>query len=227
MLNEVLNEVLSSTLYVHMFGTAGSTKVQCSTCTACFLLFPWQPYCPDTSWCCPYALSGRHVLPLKRVWISSIFFLMKVDDTQTLMIFLRKRWIGPLGRQGKKSTQYFCTTYGNNYGQMYNVRQLEEIWNARESGAAMAASATCTSSLFYGPRLLPLSGRCSSPEVRTLGNFLKNVLSGDFCFEADAPHIMLSAHTMSVSVSTVMWGCGVFDSTLWLPVGNEGETVAL
>jgi hypothetical protein len=123
--------------------------------------------------------------------------------------------------------QYFCTTYGNNYGQMYNVGQLEEIWNARESGSAMAATATCTSSLFYGPRLLPLSGRCSSPEVCTLGNFLNNVLSGDFCFEADAPHIMLSARTMSVSVSTVMWGCGVFDSTLWLPVGNEGETVAL
>ncbi len=102
MLNDVLNDVLSSALYVHMFGTAYSTKVQCSTCTACFLLFPWQPYCLDTSWCCPYEFSGQHVLPMKRVWISSIFFLMKVDDTQTLMIFLRKRWIGPRGRQRKK-----------------------------------------------------------------------------------------------------------------------------
>jgi hypothetical protein len=79
----------------------------------------------------------------------------------------------------------------------------------------MAATATCTSSLFYGPRLLPLSGSLSSPKVFTLGNFLNNVLSGDFCLEADVPHIRLSADTMSVSVSTViMWGCGVFDSTL-------------
>jgi len=100
----------------------------------------------------------------------------------------------------KRSRQYFCTTYGNNYGQIHNVGQLEETWNARESGAAMVATATCTSSLFYGQRLLPLSGRCSSPKVCNLGNFLNNVLSGDFCFEADAPHIMLSARTMSVAL---------------------------
>ncbi len=79
----------------------------------------------------------------------------------------------------------------------------------------MAATATCRSSLFYGPPLLPLSGSRSSPKVFTPGNFLTNVLSGDFCFEVDVPHIRLSADMMSVSVSTViMWGCGVFDSML-------------
>jgi hypothetical protein len=41
---------------------------------------------------CPWSGSGYH----------PSFFLMKVDDMQTLMIFLRKRWIGPRGRQGKK-----------------------------------------------------------------------------------------------------------------------------
>ncbi|CAN5965646.1 unnamed protein product [Sphagnum jensenii] len=56
----------------------------------------------------------------------------------------------------------------------------------------MAATATCTSSLFYGPRLLPLSGRRSSPELFILVR----------CFR-------------------------LYTFVLWLPVGNEGETVAL
>ncbi len=108
---------------------------------------------------------------------------------------------------------------------------MECTRQGRESGAAMAATTTCTSSLFYGPHSLPLSGSRSSPKVFALGNFLNNVLSGDFCFEAVVPHIRLSADTMSVSVSTVIvWGVRCFRLyafVLWLPVGNEGETVAL
>jgi len=107
---------------------------------------------------------------------------------------------------------------------------MECTRQGRESGAAMAATGTCTSSLFYGPRLLPLSGSRTSPKVFTLGNFPNNVLSGDFCFEADVPHIRLSADTMSVSVSSRHVGVRCFRFyafVLWLPVGNQGETVAL
>ncbi len=84
--------------------------------------------------------------------------------------------------------------------------RAEQRW--RPLRRARAPSSTVHACFPY-PAAAPL------PRYFTLGNFLNNVLSGDFCFEADAPHIMLSAHTMSVSVSTViMWGCGVFDSTL-------------
>jgi hypothetical protein len=57
---------------------------------------------------------------------------LKMDDTQTWMILLRKRSIRLRGRPGKKPSQYFCTTYSNNYGQVYNVGQLGETWNARD-----------------------------------------------------------------------------------------------
>jgi hypothetical protein len=41
---------------------------------------------------------------MKRVWISSIFFniIMKMDDTQTWMILLRKRIDKAMGQTGKK-----------------------------------------------------------------------------------------------------------------------------
>ncbi len=175
-----------------MFCTACSTKVQCSTCTACFLfsltaLLPVEDVSGGArthlgaahvhfrdGMCCPRSVSGYHLS----------FFEMKMDDTQTWMILLRKRWIRPGGRPGKKSRQYFCTTCSNNYGQIYNVGQLGETWNARESGAAMAATATCTNSLFYGPRLPPLSGSRSSPKVFYPGQFSEQCLVWRFLFRS-------------------------------------------
>jgi hypothetical protein len=103
-----------------------------------------------------------------RVWVSSFCFKLKMDDTQTWTIFLRKRWIEPTGRQGKQNQAVMYCTQQQLCADIYNVGQLGETWNAqerRQSGAAMAATATCTSSLLYGPRLLHLSGRRSSPEL--------------------------------------------------------------
>jgi hypothetical protein len=187
--------------------------------------------CPDTSWCCPCALSDALCCPWSVSGYHPSFFKMKMDDTQTWMILLRKRWIRPRGRPGKKSRQYFCTTCSNNYGQIYNVGQLGETWNARESGAAMAATATCTSSLFYGPRLPPLSASRSSPKVFYPGQLSEQCLVWRFLFRSwCSSHYVISTHDVCVCEYSHHVGVRCFwlyAFVLWLPVGNEGETVAL
>jgi hypothetical protein len=111
-----------------------------------------------------------------------------MDDTQTWMILLRKRWIRPRGRPGEKKAGstfvlHAVTTMGryimSGSWEKHGMRErAEQGW--RPLRRPRAPSSTVHPCLPY-PAAAPL------PRYFTLGNFLNNVLSGDFCFEADVP----------------------------------------
>jgi len=120
--------------------------------------------------------------------------------------------------QEKKSTQYFCTTCSNNYGQIYNVGQLGGTWNARDRegraeqrwrplGRARAPSSTVHACFPY-PAAAPLPRYLPWAIFRTMS-----------CLEISVSKLMFltldypQTRCLCLWV-VVMWGCGVFDSTL-------------
>jgi len=156
--------------------------------------------------CCPWSVSGYHPYCFKNKdgWYPDI------NDLVEKKMYKAK---GQTGRKKAGSTfvLHAVTTMGryimSGSWEKHGMRErAEQRWQPLR--LARTPSSTVHACLPY-PAAAPL------PRYFTLGNFLNNALSGDFCFEADVPHIRLWTDTMSVSVSTVItWGCGVFDSTL-------------